>query len=408
VTGQLWGLWLNGSHVVEKRFLADTRKQIVSFGQAAGGEVVFLDWPDQQHLHRLIPNPAADQSGSFPRMLSDTGIFSDLVSQAPQAGVYEFKCNGSMWHDGATAARWVAIPDHGTLVANKTPFAEVPANMVLAKTLSREGRRLETQVLHYDGSAWQGYSYRWNESQSDATLVAAAGETVVIDGHPWTFHSRAECVRCHNIGSDYRLAFHPGQLKREGQLDRFLELGLVNETFVEKASAQPAADLDDANASLEDKARTWLSANCAHCHRSRGGGSVTMEMSLATPLESMKILDVTPEKGGFGITDPALLVAGDPYRSVLYYRAATAGIGHMPMIGARTVDAHGVALVHDWIASLGQKPTIRPGLETVEAALHLANLIRSKEITGQEAFEWIQKAKASENAIIAGLFSDLL
>ena len=37
-------------------------------------------------------------------------------------------------------------------------------------------RRLETQLLHYDGGVWRGYTYAWNEEQTDATLVPAAEE----------------------------------------------------------------------------------------------------------------------------------------------------------------------------------------------------------------------------------------
>lgn len=406
VTGQLWGLWLEGSEVKEKRYLADTRKQIVTFGQAAAGEVVFLDWPDNQHLHRLVENPVEDRSGEFPRKLSETGVFSDLEEEIPAAGVYPFEINGAMWQDGATAQRWIGIPDKGTIVANRGPFAEIPEDTVLAKTLSREGKKIETQVLHYANKVWQGYSYRWNGDQSDATLVDADGETVEIGGESWTFHSRTDCARCHNIGSDFRLSFHPGQLDRDGQLEKFLALGLINEGFVEKRGRQPSARVDDAGAPIDLRARTWLSANCAHCHRNRGGGSVTIRMDLETPLEEMDLLHAPPEKGNFGISGSALLKPGDPYRSILYYRSVTPGIGHMPMIGARSVDPEGAKLLHDWIASLGETPETGHGLDSLPEALRLSHRIRRGEIGGREAADWIARGKASENPFISGLFED--
>ena len=70
-----------------------------------------------------------------------------------------------MWADGATAKRWIGIPEHGTIEAVKGPFSKIPENTVLAKTLSRGGRRIETQLLHYADKLWQGYSYRWNEQE---------------------------------------------------------------------------------------------------------------------------------------------------------------------------------------------------------------------------------------------------
>ncbi|MEM7601291.1 MAG: PQQ-dependent sugar dehydrogenase, partial [Verrucomicrobiota bacterium] len=405
VTGQLWGLELDGSEVKEKQFLADTRMQIVSFGQAANGEVLFLDWPDNQHLHRLVKNPAGDKSGEFPRLLSDTGIFEDLSYQIPATGVYEFQINGSMWHDGATAKRWIGLPDKETLTAKRNPFADVPTDTVLAKTLSRDDRLLETQLLHFDGSAWQGYSYAWNDDQSDAELVEAEGRTTTIEGQPWTFHSRTECARCHNIASDYRLSFHPGPLNRDGQLERFLQLGLINDLFAEKAEQQPAARVEDPEAPIDLRARTWLSANCAHCHRKRGGGSVTMKLNLEVTLDEMDAINFDPEKGGFGLTDSKLIAPGDPYRSVIYYRSVTPGIGHMPMIGACSVDPTGATVLHDWIRSLGDEMAPEPGLDSVEGALHLAHLLRQDEINGEEAVTWIEQGKASPNPIISGLFS---
>lgn len=408
VTGQLWGLALEGSEVAGKEYLADTRLQIVSFGQAADGEVLFLDWPEQQHLHRLVPNPAEDHSGQFPRKLSQTGLFADTRLQQPAPGVYPFSINGPMWQDGATGDRWITIPGTGTLVqAPRGPFAEVPENTVLAKTISREGHPVETQLLHFEKKAWQGYSYRWDDDGRDATLVDAAGETAPVRGQDWTFPSRAECVRCHNIGSDFRLSFHPGQLDRDGQLERFLAIGLVNDEFVKRAEKQPAARVDDKSAPLDLRARTWLSANCAHCHRRRGGGSVDLHLNLEAKPEEMRVFGTTPVKGGFGIADPALVRPGDPYRSVLYYRTSTTGVGHMPMIGARTADPLGVRLLHDWIASMeSPNPLPEPSVDDVPSALRLLHQIRTGKISDEGAKEWIAKGRERDDPAVSGLFQE--
>ena len=117
-----------------------------------------------------------------------------------------------------------------------------PKDGVLARTISLEmergspqsRRRLETQILHFDGGAWHGYSYHWNDEQTDATLVPAAGAdrtfTVVDPKAPggkreqhWHFASRAECITCHNPWAGYALAFNaaaaqPGaRLRRRGR-----------------------------------------------------------------------------------------------------------------------------------------------------------------------------------------------
>ena len=49
------------------------------------------------------------------------------------------------------------------------------------------------------------------------------------------------------------------------------------------------------------------------------------------------------------------MAAGDPYRSVLFYRIATLGRGRMPHVGSRVVDESGLGLIREWIASLPAK-----------------------------------------------------
>ena len=50
-----------------------------------------------------------------------------------------------------------------------------PKDAVLLRTLSLGGRRMETQLLHYDGMDWHGYTFAWRDDQTDADLVPADG-----------------------------------------------------------------------------------------------------------------------------------------------------------------------------------------------------------------------------------------
>src|SRR5205085_4144757 len=87
--------------------------------------------------------------------------------------------------------------------------------------------------------------------------------------------------------------------------------------------------------SLEERARAYLHANCAHCHRfGGGGGQVVLEMDISKPLKEMGVLDVPPKQGDFGIQDARIIAPGDPARSVLYYRMAKFGRGRMPHLGS--------------------------------------------------------------------------
>src|SRR3954452_21895381 len=105
-----------------------------------------------------------------------------------------------------------------------------PKDAVLMRTLSLAGKRLETQLLHYDGVDWRFYTFAWRDDQSDADLVPADGaDREVPDPSPlapfprgakakrvWQFHSRSQCMSCHSNQSEYALAFLAEQLNRPG------------------------------------------------------------------------------------------------------------------------------------------------------------------------------------------------
>ena len=88
-------------------------------------------------------------------------------------------------------------------------------------------RRLETQLLHHHESGiWRGYSFAWNDQQTDATLVPAGGADRVLTvkdarapggsrRQTWHFPSRTECLTCHNPWGGPPLAFTMEQLNRE-------------------------------------------------------------------------------------------------------------------------------------------------------------------------------------------------
>ena len=123
--GKVWALEWDGEKMIRNDLIAETRKQIVSFGDASGGEIIFLDWPDDQRLHRLVPNPRAGEVSDFPSRLSLTGLFEDTENEIPTPGVYEFSINSPMWQEGAESSYWVAIPGEGgfkTSIARPQPF----------------------------------------------------------------------------------------------------------------------------------------------------------------------------------------------------------------------------------------------------------------------------------------------
>lgn len=372
---RLFDARVDGHALSERRELARTEERVVAMAEDGESELLFLDHVGGG-IHRLAPNDSGRHNPGFPRKLSETGLFSSAADQRPAPGVYPYSVKAQPWSDHAAAERWIAIPGTRTVRADQT-WRGYPKDMVLGKTLSLEmergkaasRRRVETQILHFDGKDWQAYTYAWNDQQTDALLVEVRGAerafSVADPGAPggrreqkWTFHARATCVGCHSVSwPRFLQGFNQPQLGR--QLDRFRRLGLVSaggflsggpqETSPVHAPYEPAGD-------LALRARSYLHVNCAVCHRPGGGGTSQMDLRRDKAPQDTHALNVRPALGTIGIADAYILAGGDPSRSTLFYRMAKTGHGRMPYVGSALVDAEGLALVARWIESLPPAP----------------------------------------------------
>jgi uncharacterized repeat protein (TIGR03806 family) len=435
VTRRLWATRFDGDRVVWHKEIAQGNQRVVAFGQDKDGELYFVNYDEVGTIHRLVPNEAAKaKRPPFPQKLSETGLFASVKDHVPAPGAVPFSVNAAQWLDHATAERFVALPGTSTarLFDRPVPIRDggfysgqvfFPKDGVLAKTIAlelergnpRSRRRLETQILHYDGDAWRGYSYRWNDEQTDATLVPAAGldQTFLVTDRQapggkrrqrWHFPSRAECMTCHNPWAGHALAFTLAQLNRDhaygsvvdNQLRALRHAGLVellhHDEDTDKTSPlrEPPAGLTDpadAKAGLDARARSYLHVNCAHCHQFGAGGTADLDLRHGSALDRTKTLEVRPVQGTFGIHGAQILAPGDPYRSVLYYRMAKLGPGRMPHIGSEVVDEQGLRLIHDWVRQLPVRKDERLLVERLRSLDEAAALAREKA----QAPAWLRR-----------------
>lgn len=243
--------------------LCEPQIRVVAFSEDRDGELYFLDY-DAGTIHELARRPVDEQpTPPFPRLLSATGLFVDVVHQTPADGVFAFDVTVPQWSDGAVARRWIALPGNepvqlfaspqqvpGSMFQTQQVF---PAGTVLAKTLYLDPamtRPVETQLLHFTGQTWRAYAYVWRADGLDADLVPSNGQTISLPATPaepstdnqssadlapaaapfglaatsqtahrsgylgsrWQIASRADCLRCHNPWADYSLAWNIPQL----------------------------------------------------------------------------------------------------------------------------------------------------------------------------------------------------
>ncbi|MGZ0166946.1 MAG: PQQ-dependent sugar dehydrogenase [Planctomycetales bacterium] len=442
-TRRFWGIPVDGEQFGQRRELVEPSVRIVGFAERNDGELLLLDH-DSGTIHELVRNDVENTQAAFPRRLSETGLFRSVGSHEPADGVVPFSIQAAQWSDYATAERWLGLTNDSSIGLQNRPTAvggsmfkrtmDFPNDAVLMKTLSLEmvrgepvsERKIETQILHFNGYDWRGYSYRWNANQTDAELVEAGGTTAAFEiddetapggsrRQTWKFPSRMECIRCHNPWAEFSLAFNVAQLNRPheqtggNQLAALQRLGVfheapqdlpANDSF---AVAEPAPPLDerpqlvdpfDGSTDLGKRARSYLHVNCAHCHRFNGGGAAKIYLPFDMPIHKTEAIETRPTQGTFGIHDAMIIAPTDPYRSVLYFRMAKSGPGHMPHLGSQYVDQRGLSLIHDWIHLLP------PDMDLAKKIDELADLDESPIVQREQriaAFtQWTLARKIAE------------
>ncbi len=430
-TRKLWAAHFEGGRTKSMPEIAKPSVRIVAFGEDKDGELYFLDY-DGGTVHTIERNDAVGKNTNFPTKLSETGLFSSVKDHTPAPGVYPFAVNARQWQDGATAVHWAAFPGTSSAVLHTEPKPipgmvnwhnfrmHFPKDAVLVRTLSLGGRRVETQLLHFEGVDWNPYTYAWRDDQSDADLVPAdGGEKEVRNGtqtHFWQFHSRTQCLSCHNSWAEYALAFQPEQLNRIGldgrnQLVALTEAGLIRRVGAKDkplppfdaasaARARKLADPADTKQPLADRARSYLHANCGHCHTFGAGGAVDLRLQLPGPLAEMKAIDVRPTRGDFGLPDARIIKPGDACASTLFFRMAKFGRDRMPHLGAELPDPAGLKLVGDWIE--GMKTPARP--EAIERGKEPDYYLSSprRALWAARALAAGELAPSQRGAILAG------
>jgi uncharacterized repeat protein (TIGR03806 family) len=390
-TGRVWMYRDGATH----RELARTTYRIVGFGEDEAGELYFVDFMGGG-LHQLVKAPAAVAQAPFPRRLSDTGLFVSTRDHVPAAGVIPYSVNAPLWGDHALKERFLAIPGNAQIGFDEITYPQpspgappgwrFPDGTVLVKTFAMEmergnsasKRRLETRLLHFQkfpGSDevgdqyWRGYTYVWNDDQTDAELLDEKGLDRVLKikvgagvvEQNYRFPSRAECALCHNNAPKFALGVNTLQMNRDhdyggivaNQLATFEHIGLFTKPLPSPPDKLPRlADYEDAQLDAAVRARSYLHSNCSHCHMKWGGGNAEFKLLVTLPVGDMGILNVPPAHGSFGIKDARLVVPGAPERSVLLQRMAMTGLGRMPHIGSRVVDEPAVHMVRAWIKGL--------------------------------------------------------
>ncbi|MGF1557879.1 MAG: PQQ-dependent sugar dehydrogenase [Flavobacteriaceae bacterium] len=358
---------------------------IISFGEDNDAELYIM----KQGVSTLFKLVSKDNPVStLPKFLSQTGAFKNLNTLEPTDGLIPYDLIESFWSDGATKKRWLGIPNNGShnSAAEQINYSaddvwNFPIGSVLVKhfelPLNENNpsitKRLETRFsIKASNGNFYFVTYKWNDQQTDAEILTSGlDETINItkaDGtvasQKWRYPDNSECITCHNPSSGGTLGTRTRYLNKDytypktgrtgNQLVTLSHLGILDRviTDADTGSLLTSKSIDDATASLDEKARSYLDLNCAYCHSPGTGNRGGFDLRLKLSLSQTQLLTAPPYLS-LGIPNEKIVDPGNPATSILYHRAnSTDPAIMMPPLAKNKLDAKAIQLLNDWISQL--------------------------------------------------------
>jgi uncharacterized repeat protein (TIGR03806 family) len=316
-----------------------------------------------------------------PKKLSDYSFFSgELKNLIPAEQVYPYAINTPLFSNYAEKARFIYLPQ-----GKKMTFAQLGAftfdnGAILIKNFfyhESEGdkdsprRIIETRLLIKEQEGWKPLNYVWNKAQTEAELNYV-GKNIAVD---WNKDGKAkqvnyvvpnlnQCKNCHNSNNKITpIGVTAAQLNRRysslqekvNQLDFYKEAGILS--HFSKAAEYESMPVwnDSSDTSVENRARAYLDANCAHCHSAKGSAKNSgLYLNYHQKDQRKRGILKPPIAAGKGSGDFKYdIVPGHPEESIFIYRMSSNDPAiRMPEIGRSVVHEEGLALLSLYIKEL--------------------------------------------------------
>jgi len=336
-------------------------------------------------------------AGEPPTLLSEWGVLTVRGDElGVNAGVVPYELKTPLFSDYALKLRTVWLPDGTQATYDPDQAFDFPVGTIISKTFhyrkaddwtAANGRvsvaeqddlnnvappidldehvLIETRLLVRYAEGWVGFPYVWNAAQTDATLEIAGDVrridlvgNVAAETINYVVPDVNQCAGCHtpnhSAGNLRPLGPKAWQLNRgyswwgdaASQVNHWTAQGLLQDA----PEMQPAAA-----ASLDQQAREYLDANCAHCHNPAGAADTSaLHLNIDAPVDRKLGVCKTPVAVGRGSGDRTYdIYPGRPDDSIMIFRMQHSDPAiAMPELGRSSVHAAGVELISEWIASM--------------------------------------------------------
>lgn len=231
---------------------------------------------------------------------------------------------------------------------------------------------IETRLLVRYESGWRALPYVWNAAQNEAYLAVAGDlfELELVAGDHgrhvnYVVPDANQCAGCHQPNHSSKqlqpLGPRDWQLNRNydyagitaNQLEHWQQRGILRAG--DRVARQGVSWASPGDATIEQRVKAYLDANCAHCHNARGAADTSaLHLDIDAPVDRFYGVCKTPVAVGRGSGNrPFDIYPGRPDDSILLYRMQHSDPAiAMPELGRSAVHREAVELVRDWIAGL--------------------------------------------------------
>ncbi|MBW2429115.1 MAG: PQQ-dependent sugar dehydrogenase [Deltaproteobacteria bacterium] len=385
-SGRIWGFRYDGTNLDGPYTLVGSSGLNISgFGQDATGEVYVLDF-SSGNVYVLRP---LNSDGDFPTRLSDIPALLAAGTGIDQTnnGIIPYEPSAKLWSDGTLKERFMALPNLdriGYRMSAGWDFSEhsvVIKNFILPldeRDPINTAQRIETRLLLKKNNQWHGFSYEWNDMGTDAQLLWSAktktysivdkdGQSVTIN---YLYPSRSQCIQCHTNAANGILGLNTPQMNfnftypasgvNDNQLRTYDHIALFTASLPDSPAQLPKMpDSNDAAASWQQRARAYLAANCAMCHRPGGTAPTSLDFRWEIGNSQMNAINVPPGNGDLGIQGALIISTRDIAKSILLRRIELRdGLFQMPPLGTSRPDQQGEYVIRQWILSLRSRSIV--------------------------------------------------
>lgn len=365
-SGMIWALSEQEPESFHRIQLLASGKYISAFSEDGEGELYLTDYAGGS-IFKIVPAEPDPTRIPLPQKLSATGCVDVQNPAIPAEKLIAYDIIEPFWSDTAAKERFFAIPEGQKIEVEDDGDFIFPQGTVLVKNFRLDGQLIETRLmLNQEGTGWSGFSYEWNQSQTDAHLLES-GKNVNLGDQVWRFPGPAECSQCHTSAAGFSLGLEVRQLNKMytynngetvNQLDYLEKNGFFEQPLSSAQRDMALAGSQSQEASLEARALSYLHANCSQCHRPGGTTQASTDFTAAAGLPFMNACEKQPLQGNLGFSGSTLLTPGDHAASLMWRRIAHDEDFRMPPLASNVLDRRGADLIRDWIDSLTECTTI--------------------------------------------------